>query len=132
MIFFLIITTSAFILAIELLQDISCNVTSRYADVQTSYEIKCQKNSDSNKGKIQCCGITQKDYHLSFHWGSRCGAQNDHLNNLVDITSMLEPTSTTCALTVVLRGKQGKKKIENVLDILDYVLNFSNLTCHLF
>ena len=120
MIFFLNITTSAFILAIELLQDVSCNVTSRYADGQTSYEIKCEKNSDSNKGKIQCCVITQKDFSVSTHWGSRCGAQIGHLNDLIDFNSMLEPTSTTCALSVVLQGKQGKKMIENVLDILDY------------
>ena len=91
-----------------LLQDVSCNVTSHYAAGQTSYEIKCQQTSDLNEGRIQCCAISN-ELRLSSEWGSRCGARDESLFNVIDLNSMPEPTATTCALTIVFKGKQGKK-----------------------
>ena len=107
LIFILIFPNSIFVCAKELLQDVSCNVTSHYADGQTSYEIKCQKNSDSNEGRIQCCAILN-EHGLSSEWGSRCGARDERLFNVIDLNWMPEPTSTTCALTIVLKGNEGK------------------------
>ena len=107
LIFFLIITTSALAFA-KVDQDVSCDVTSHYANGQTSYEIKCQRNSDSEEGRIQCCSISN-ELGLSSEWGSRCGARDESLFNVIDLNSMPEPTSTTCALTIVLKGKEGKK-----------------------
>ena len=113
LIFFLIITTSALAFA-KVDQDVSCDVTSHYANGQTSYEIKCQKHSDSNEGKIQCCAISN-ELGISLEWGNRCGAWDESLFNVLHFKSMPDPTSTTCALTVVFRGKQGKKKMEMFL-----------------
>ena len=63
-----------------------------------------------NEGRIQCCAISN-ELGLSSEWGSRCGARDESLFNLIHFNSMPEPTSTTCALTVVFNGKQGKKKM---------------------
>ena len=106
LIFILIIPTSVFVFA-TVDQDVSCDVKSQYADGQTSYEIECKKNSDSNKEKIQCCAISN-ELGLSSEWGSRCGARDDPLINVIDINSMPEPTATACNLTIVLQAKEGK------------------------
>ena len=79
LIFFLIIPNSVFVCAKELVQDVSCNVTSHYADGQMSYKINCQKNSVSKQGRIQCCKISN-ELGLSYEWGSRCGAGDDGTN----------------------------------------------------
>ena len=72
LIFFLIITTSTLAFA-KVDQDVSCDVTSHYANGQTSYEIKCQQNSDLEQGRlIQCCAMSN-ELGLSYEWGSRCG-----------------------------------------------------------
>ena len=107
LIFILIFPNSVFVCAQELLQNVSCNVTPHYADGQTSYEVKCQKNSDSSEGRIQCCAISN-EIGLSIEWGSKCGARDENLFNLIDY-SMPETTSTTCALTIAFKGKEGKK-----------------------
>ena len=110
LIFILIFPNTVFVCANELLQDVSCNVTPHYADGQTSYEIKCQKNSNLEEGKIQCCAISN-EFGLSSEWGSRCGARDESLFNVIDIDSMPEPTATKCALKIVFKGKQGKEKM---------------------
>ena len=79
LIFFLIITTSTLAFA-KVDQDVSCDVTSHYANGQTSYEIKCQQNSDLEQGRlIQCCAMSN-ELGLSYEWGSRCGAGDDGTN----------------------------------------------------
>ena len=110
LIFILIIPTSVFVFA-TVDQDVSCDVKSQYAEGQTSYKIECKKNSDSNNEKIQCCAISN-ELQLSSEWGSRCGARDESLFNVIDFNSMPEPTATTCALTIVFKGKQGKKDIK--------------------
>ena len=106
LIFILIFPNSVLVFSKEILQDVSCNVTSHYADGQTSYEIKCQKNSDLNEEKIQCCSISN-ELGLSSEWGSRCGARKEGLFNVIQVNSMPEPTATACNLTIVLQAKKG-------------------------
>ena len=107
-IFFLIITTTSVFVSAKLEQDVSCSVTSHYADGQTiSNDIKCQKNSGLN---IPCCAISN-ELGLSSEWGPGCGARDEGLFNVINVYSLREPTATTCALTFVIKGKEGKKKI---------------------
>ena len=106
LIFILIFPNSVLAFSKEILQDVSCNVTSNYADGQTSYEIECQKKSDSKEEKIQCCSISN-ELGLSSEWGSRCGARDESLFNVIQVNSMPEPTATVCNLTIVLKAKKG-------------------------
>ena len=106
LIFILIFPNSIFVCAKGLLQDVLCNVTSHYADGQTSYKIKCQKNSTLEEEKIQCCAISN-ELGLSTEWGSKCGARDESLFNVIDY-SMPETTSKSCGLTIVLQAKEGK------------------------
>ena len=110
-IFFLIITTTSVFVSAKLEQDVSCSVTSHYADGQTiSNDIKCQKNSGLNKKNFPCCAISN-ELGLSSEWGPGCGARDEHLFNVINVASFSEPTATTCALRIVFKGKEGKKKI---------------------
>ena len=90
--------------------DVLCSVTNHTSDGLTSYEIKCQKMSKDNK-TIGCCAIISNENGLSYEWGSRCGARDDNLRDIIDIKSTSDPTATTCALKIIFHAEKGMEAL---------------------